>query len=519
MKKLITGFALCFLAAITLTSKGSLLAGSGFLFQEQAVQASAAGDYFGSAVTISANTAVISEWGPSCNEDSSFSYHLFNRGKSNLWTFDQELCCTETVWGHCDMSGDIAAIPSDHENGRLHIFRRDASSGLWDEEAVLYPEGIDCTDLSSKRVSVSGNSVACGTYHCDALGDGVGAVVIYRYDSTAGWYQDAVIFPEDPVPNTYFGGVKQLHNDLLAVTTQDERVHIYRRSDDQWTKEGELQPKTLGSIPALAISDQMIAVGLPWATPDMGKVNIYRNEEKLGWQLEQVIVPAEQSQPSRFGSTLATFDTLLIVGDSYAPEPPDCVDCVQGGAYVFRWNDGFGWIEETILKGIFNPAGGGGFASEDAVDIYSSDVIIGADGLDNDNGVAFTYHLEGLDCNSNGISDEVDIKSGLSYDCNRNLIPDECDIDNDLETDCNQNGIPDPCDIDDGLSQDINGDDVPDECQCLADASFDGIVDTVDLLIVIAAWETTGPIGDVNFDGIVNVVDLLIVIDNWGPCE
>jgi hypothetical protein len=53
--------------------------------------------------------------------------------------------------------------------------------------------------------------------------------------------------------------------------------------------------------------------------------------------------------------------------------------------------------------------------------------------------------FEGVDCNANGIDDDIDIASGTELDCNLNRIPDSCDIDL-------------------GLSQDEDGDGVPDEC-------------------------------------------------------
>ena len=40
----------------------------------------------------------------------------------------------------------------------------------------------------------------------------------------------------------------------------------------------------------------------------------------------------------------------------------------------------------------------------------------------------------------------------------------------------------------------------------------------LDLLYVIAVWETDNPAGDINEDGWVDVNDLLEVISGWGAC-
>ena len=53
---------------------------------------------------------------------------------------------------------------------------------------------------------------------------------------------------------------------------------------------------------------------------------------------------------------------------------------------------------------------------------------------------------------------------------------------------------------------------------CAADVNGDGVVDVLDLLIVLAAWGATSGPEDINGDGIVNVLDLLEVLAAWGPC-
>ncbi len=53
---------------------------------------------------------------------------------------------------------------------------------------------------------------------------------------------------------------------------------------------------------------------------------------------------------------------------------------------------------------------------------------------------------------------------------------------------------------------------------CPADISNDGDVSVVDLLILLDAWGTNGPLGDVNYDGIVDTNDILLILSAWGPC-
>jgi fibro-slime domain-containing protein len=53
---------------------------------------------------------------------------------------------------------------------------------------------------------------------------------------------------------------------------------------------------------------------------------------------------------------------------------------------------------------------------------------------------------------------------------------------------------------------------------CAADINGDGVVNVLDLLLVLADWDLTNSPADINGDGIVNVLDLLEVLGVWGPC-
>ena len=52
----------------------------------------------------------------------------------------------------------------------------------------------------------------------------------------------------------------------------------------------------------------------------------------------------------------------------------------------------------------------------------------------------------------------------------------------------------------------------------LGDINGDGLVDGLDLGLLLAAWSTEDPLADIDGNGNVGVSDLLILIDNWGPC-
>ncbi len=58
---------------------------------------------------------------------------------------------------------------------------------------------------------------------------------------------------------------------------------------------------------------------------------------------------------------------------------------------------------------------------------------------------------------------------------------------------------------------------------CPADVFPDGVVDVIDLMVILSQWGTAGPEGDITgidgeSDGIVDVHDLLAILAVWGPC-
>ena len=74
-----------------------------------------------------------------------------------------------------------------------------------------------------------------------------------------------------------------------------------------------------------------------------------------------------------------------------------------------------------------------------------------------------------------------------------------------------------------GAWNDLGGNTFSDDCEpppglCVGDVNADYDVDVLDLLYVIAVWNTDNPAGDINEDGWVDVMDLLEVIGNWGEC-
>jgi hypothetical protein len=89
-----------------------------------------------------------------------------------------------------------------------------------------------------------------------------------------------------------------------------------------------------------------------------------------------------------------------------------------------------------------------------------------------------------------------------------------------LGLDCDSNGVADEVDIANG-APDVNGNGAPDTCECFADLDVSGVVNSVDLAIILAAWGTNGgkyPQADIDGSGTVDATDLSQVLAGWGSC-
>ena len=70
------------------------------------------------------------------------------------------------------------------------------------------------------------------------------------------------------------------------------------------------------------------------------------------------------------------------------------------------------------------------------------------------------------------------------------------------------------------LASIINNNGISDICECLSDCSGDGLVNVLDLLIIVNQYGSSGNDlqADVTYDQHVNTLDLLIVISGFGVC-
>lgn len=166
--------------------------------------------------------------------------------------------------------------------------------------------------------------------------------------------------------------------------------------------------------------------------------------------------------------------------------------------YSFSLDGGDTWSVNVPVSPVFDSHVGWPNQAKigDYYDMISDDLGANLAWAATFNGEQDVYFLRiPVDCDGNGVNDEIELEGGKAVDCNANLLLDVCERDEDCngntvqdicdiasgeDQDCNLNAIPDQCDIADGTSGDCDGNTVPDECE-QEDCNENGIGDACDI--------------------------------------
>jgi len=159
----------------TWTEQAKLLASDG-----------AAGDHFGSSVSLSGDTALIGAELDDDNGDASGSAYVFTRS-GTTWTEQDKLLASDGAaddqFGSVSVSGDTALIGAivDDDNGddsgSAYVFTRDGTT--WTEQAKVLASDGAAGDVFGVSVSVSGDTALIGASGDDVTFDDSGSAYVF----------------------------------------------------------------------------------------------------------------------------------------------------------------------------------------------------------------------------------------------------------------------------------------------------------------------------------------------------
>lgn len=381
---------------------------------------------FGTRVAISGNYAILGSprYSGSGLANMGVAY-IFIHG-SGGWTEFARLAPKDSAaydyfGGAVAISGDYAIVGSSYKTiganagqGKAYVYHRNGQNWLLDT-ALVKPGGAAYDDFGWSvaicAVNTGGPGVAIGIPYSDVAGTDRGEVYFYNKTGT-NWSFVQNIVPTDLANSDYYGTAVAMDTDYVAVgaTGQDNAtfayadagaVYIYAFGGGVWNFQQKLQGTTAKAQFgfALSISSNMLAVGAPWATTynnTSSSVFIYARTGATWAQTTylfvynfEVVPDADQIQPVSgssisianltFGISVSLSGNTLLVGASGGTDYPNggssyYTDRV-GAVYVYKNLSGTTFSRTHIIQSD-DPADGDLFG--ECVSIKGNQYVIGS---------------------------------------------------------------------------------------------------------------------------------------------
>ena len=327
--------------------------------EQQKVRASdgAAGDRFGSAVSISGDTLLVSA--PDDDMPGAAyagSAYVFVRS-GTVWTEQQKLVPTDSqptarFGNSVSLSGDTAVIGAAADDnghgsdaGATYVFVR--SGTTWSQQQkILAPDGIS-QDYFGTSVSVVSDTALIGSPLSDTPGgQDTGAAYVFVRSGTT-WSQQQKLVPPDAFMNDRLGYSVALSADtaVLGAPAGDNvngfdagAAYVFVRSGTTWTQ----QQKLLASDGAgsdgfglVALSGDTAVVGAggdDTPGPNAGSAYVFMRSGTIWTQQQKLVAPDGAPYDYFGGSTSASGDTVVVgAGGDDTPAGLNA-----GSVHVFR---------------------------------------------------------------------------------------------------------------------------------------------------------------------------------------
>jgi hypothetical protein len=294
------------------------------------------------------------------------------------------------------LDGDTAVVGAyqDEDNGTdsgsAYVFIR--SGATWTQQAKLLPEDGSFLDKFGHSVAVSGDTLLVGAYNDAVNGNVSGSAYVFVRSGTT-WSQQAKLVPLDGSSDDYFDYYSiALDGDTALIPAYRDSVngfnsgsaYVFTRSGTTWSQQTKLIPDDGAERDrfglSVALEDDIAVIGAYLddnAQPDSGSAYVFVRDGS-SWSQQAKLLPDDAYMGDWFGSDVALSGDTVLVG---APGDDDNGGS-SGSAYVFT-RSGTTWSQQAKLL----PDDG------DTIDYFGTSVAISGDTalagsvLDGDNGM------------------------------------------------------------------------------------------------------------------------------------
>ena len=371
----------------------------------------ASDDYFGNAIAISGNYAIMGSYYDDDNGSDSGSAYIFELS-NGTWTQKQKLLASDATSNDkfgCDVgiSGNYAIVGADGDvsnRGSAYIF--ELSNGTWSQKQKLLASDAASGDYFGAYVAISGNYAIVGAWRNDDNGSDSGSAYIFEL-SNGTWSQKHKLLASDAAERDKFGRSVAISGNYAIVGAisgdydngyDSGSAYIFELSNGTWSQ----KQKLLASDAAyndrfgesVAISGNYAIVGAYGNDDngnDSGAAYIYELSNGT-WSQKQKLLASDAATGDKFGDAVAISGNYAIVG---AITGKDNNGNSSGSAYIFELSNGT-WTQKQKL--LASDAASYDYFSF-SVAISSNYAIVGAhygkDNNGNSSGSAYIFEVSG----------------------------------------------------------------------------------------------------------------------------
>jgi FG-GAP repeat protein/putative Ig domain-containing protein len=333
----------------------------------------AAEDYFGAAVAISGNTAIVGAPRNDINgaADQGAAYIFVRSGRT--WTQEDKLkaptgAAGDFFGGSVAISGNTAIVGAylndiegiDFANqGSVYIFTR--SAGVWTQQDKLMASDGAANDLFGFSVAIDGDTAIVGAPLADAgVNVNQGAVYIFTRGGGEVFSETAKLTAPNAAGGDLFGVSVAIDAETVVIgaSGRTERgeaaagaAYVFALSGGAWTAQQKLLPDISAADnffgAAVAVSGDTALIGSfgddIGANTNQGAAVVFVRSGST-WTKQEKLTAADGSAEDKFGMSVAlSGDTAVIgaIGD-------DVNGADQGSAYVFS-RTGVAWSQQPRL--------------------------------------------------------------------------------------------------------------------------------------------------------------------------
>ncbi len=326
----------------------------------------AAEDYFGSAVAVSGDYAIIGACYDDENGENSGSAYIFYNN-SGTWEQYQKITASDgqtndffaitvTISGNYAFATSLLGSSNSYA-GKVYVFFND--EGIWTETAILTASDGEDYDFFGTSMSISDDYAIIGAYGNDDSGSESGSAYIF-HNNEGTWTETTKLTASNGNENDRFGISVGISDDYAIIGADGSAnnsgansgtAYIFYNNLENWeqTQQIESLDAVLGDQfgGSVSISGEYAAIGAEYKSDDgtwSGAAYVFHDNSGI-WEQDIKLTASDAGSQKHFGSSISIIGDTLIVGSegniSFTPY-------IAGSAYLFK-NILDNWQETTIL--------------------------------------------------------------------------------------------------------------------------------------------------------------------------